>query len=105
MKITVYSIFHCNYVEWPRRGVTSPVKAVAVLAPFSCRLPYQLELPAHWKIHNIFHVNVLSEAKPDMIPNCQNLPLPPVKINNKDYYVIEKYINTQWFWNQFQFKI
>ena len=31
-------------------------------------LTYQLELPAHWKIHNVFHVNVLSKAKPDTIP-------------------------------------
>ena len=68
-------------------------------------LTYQLELPTHWKIHNIFHVNVLSEAKPDTIPNCQNPPPPPVKINDKDYYVIEKYIDMQWFQNRFQFKI
>jgi transposase InsO family protein len=25
-------------------------------------LTYQLKLPAHWKIHNVFHINVLSEV-------------------------------------------
>jgi hypothetical protein len=32
-------------------------------------LTYHLELPPHWKIHNIFHINVLSKAKPDTILN------------------------------------
>ena len=31
-------------------------------------LTYRLELPAHWRIHNVFHVNILSEAKTDTIP-------------------------------------
>jgi hypothetical protein len=32
-------------MEWPRRGVKLPVKAVAVVAPFSRRLPYQVADP------------------------------------------------------------
>jgi len=47
-------------------------------------LTYRLELPAQWKIHDVFHVNVLSEARPDMIPNCTNPTLPPVKVNDED---------------------
>jgi hypothetical protein len=47
-------------------------------------LTYHLELLPHWKIHNIFHINVLSEAKPDMIPNQTNLPPPLVKVNDED---------------------
>ena len=60
-------------------------------------LMYQLKLPAHWKTHNVFHVNLLSEAKPDMIPHHQNLPLPPIKVNNKDYWVMEKCVDACWF--------
>ena len=30
-------------------------------------LMYRLDLPPTWKIHNVFYVNVLSKAKPDMI--------------------------------------
>ena len=56
-------------------------------------LTYRLELPAHWKIHNVFHINVLSEACPDMIPNRRNPPPPPVKINDEEYWVIEKYMD------------
>ncbi len=47
-------------------------------------LTYHLELPLQWKIHDVFHVNVLSEAKPDTIPNHTNPPPAPVKVNNED---------------------
>jgi len=55
---------------------------------------YQLELPPQWKIHNVFHVNVLSEAEPDTILNRCNMPPPAVKVNNKEFWVMEKYIDT-----------
>jgi hypothetical protein len=68
-------------------------------------LTYCLELPLHWKIHDIFHVNVLSEAKPDTIPNRVNPLPPPVKVNDEDFWVMEKYVDAQWFRNRFQFKV
>ena len=68
-------------------------------------LTYCLKLPMCWRIHNVFHVNVLLEAKTNMIPQCQQPAPPPVKVNNEDFWVMEKYMDTQWFWNQFQFKI
>jgi len=60
-------------------------------------LTYRLELPAQWKIHDVFHVNVLSEATPDMIPNRVNPAPPPVKVNDEEFWVIEKYLDSQWF--------
>jgi hypothetical protein len=57
-------------------------------------LTYCLELPPHWKIHIIFHINVLSKVKPDTIPNQVNPPPPLVKVNDEDFWVIEKYIDT-----------
>jgi hypothetical protein len=68
-------------------------------------LMYQLTLPAKWKIHNVFHINVLSEAIPDMIPHWRKPTPLPMKVNNEDFWVMEKYIDTRWFCNQFQFKI
>jgi len=68
-------------------------------------LTYRLELLPHWKIHDIFHVNVLSKAKLDTIPKRTNPPPPPIKINGEEYWVIDKYINARWFRNRFQFKI
>ena len=57
-------------------------------------LTYRLELPPQWRIHDI---NVLSEAKPNMIPQCWQPAPPPVKVNDKDYWVIEKYLDARWF--------
>ena len=50
-------------------------------------------------------MNILSEAKPDTILHHQILLPPPVKVNGKDYWVMEKYVDTCWFRNYFQFKI
>ena len=68
-------------------------------------LTYRLELPARWRIHDVFHVNILSEAKPDTIPQCWQPAPPPVKVNDKDFWAMEKYVDAQWFRNRFQFKI
>jgi hypothetical protein len=68
-------------------------------------LTYCLTLPAKWKIHNVFHVNVLSEAVLDMILHRHKLMPPPIKVNNEDFWVMEKYIDVHWFCNRFQFKI
>ena len=60
-------------------------------------LTYRLELPARWRIHDVFHVNVLSEAKPDTIPRRRQPAPPPVKVNDEGFWVMEKYVNAQWF--------
>jgi hypothetical protein len=51
---------------------------------------YQLTLPAKWKIHDVFHVNVLSEAIPDTIPHQWKPTPPPMKVNDEDFWVMEK---------------
>ena len=56
-------------------------------------LTYRLELPTCWRIHDVFHVNILSEAKPDTIPRRRQPVLPPVKVNNEDFWVMEKYVD------------
>ena len=76
----------------------SPKLASKCHRPFKVKeklldLTYCLELPPRWRIHDVFHVNVLSKAKPDMIPQCQQPAPPPVKVNNEDYWVIEKYLD------------
>ncbi len=47
-------------MEWPRRGVKTPVKAVAVLAPFGRRLPYlvlNVTCLIRFIIHYISHIS------------------------------------------------
>ena len=88
----------------------SPKHASKWHGPFKIKdklsdLTYHLKLPLHWRIHDVFHVNVLLEAKPNMIPWCRQPVPPPVKVNDKDFWVMEKYVDAQWFQNWFQFKI
>ena len=88
----------------------SPKLACKRHGPFKIKeklsdLTYRLELPSTWKIHDVFHVNVLSEAKPDTIPGRRKPKPPPVKVNDEEFWVMEKYVDTQWFHNRFQFKI
>jgi hypothetical protein len=66
---------------------------------------YRLTLPTKWKIHDAFHVNILSEAVSDTIPHQRKPTPPPMKVNNEDFWVMEKYIDAWWFQNRFQFKI
>jgi hypothetical protein len=56
-------------------------------------LTYRLTLPVKWKIHDVFHVNVLSEAVSDMIPHRRKPTPLPVKVNDEDFWVMEKYID------------
>ena len=88
----------------------SPKLACKHHGPFKIKnklsnLMYRLELPPTWKIHNVFHMNVLSEAKPDMILRQRKPKPPPIKVNDEDFWVMEKYVDTRWFRNWFQFKI
>jgi hypothetical protein len=34
-----------------------------------------------------------------------NLAPPPMKVNDEDFWVMEKYVDVRWFCNQLQFKI
>ena len=68
----------------------SPKLASKRHSPFKIKdklldLTYHLELPVHWRIHNVFHVNILSEAKLDTIPRHQQPVPPPVKVNDEDF--------------------
>ena len=97
-----FKVGDCIWLEGTNLATDKPSPKLASKqhSPFLIKdklleLTYQLKLPAHWKIHDIFHVNILSKAEPDTIPHCQNPLLPPVKVNDEDYWVMEKYV--QWF--------
>jgi hypothetical protein len=58
-----------------------------------------VSVAVHWVIC------ALTAPTKSPIPHWQKLMPPPVKVNNEDFWVMEKYINTHWFCNRFQFKI
>ncbi|MBW0466053.1 hypothetical protein O181_005768 [Austropuccinia psidii MF-1] len=46
---------------------------------------YQLKLPLQWKsVHPVFHVSLLEPVKQSRIPNCNQLPPPPVLVEEQE---------------------
>ena len=83
-------------------------------------LTYQLHLPSSYKIHNVFHISLLTLVKEDCILGCTVPPPDPItiiqegeKVNldiEEQYYIMEWYVNSQQIINtiaewEFQFKV
>ena len=49
---------------------------------------YKLKPPDDWKIHNVFHINVLHEYK-GQVPNTIPQQEPPKIVNNEEIVVLE----------------
>jgi hypothetical protein len=68
-----------------------PFKITRVLSP----LNYQLELPAQWKIHNVFHVDLLTPYRETDFHGHNYERPPPDLINGEEEYEIEHMIDLQ----------
>ena len=78
-----------------------PYTVLELVGPAS----YRLDIPVSWKIHNVFHVGLLSQTKEDTIPGRIPATQPMVKIQDQELWVIEKFVNSWWFRGRFQLKI
>ena len=100
-------------LNWKQIG---PLSVKEQLGP----LTYCLHLPASYKIHNIFHISLLTLVKEDHILGCTILPPNPITIIqegnettpdiNDQYYIMEQYVDSQWIINtkgkwEFKFKV
>ena len=79
-----------------------PFKIINVLKP----LTYQLKLPTQWKIHPIFHVNLLTPFRETNVHGPNYLKLSPDLINKEEKYKVEAIIAHQKHgrWNQYLIK-
>jgi hypothetical protein len=68
-----------------------PFKITRVLSP----LNYQLELPAQWKIHNVFHADLLTPYRETDFHGRNYEQPPPDLINGEEEYEIERVIDSQ----------
>ena len=66
---------------------------------------YRLSIPAAWRVHNVFHASLLSRTKEDSIPGRVPPPMPTVTIQDKELWVIDRFVNSRWFRGKFQLKI
>jgi len=56
-------------------------------------------------VHNVFHGGLLSRTKEDTILGRVPPPEPIIQIVDQELWVIEKFVNSRWFWNKFQLKV
>ena len=56
---------------------------------------YQLEIPWQWKIHNVFHANLLTPYKETELHRPNFTRPPPDLIDGEPEYKVEKIINAQ----------
>ncbi len=50
---------------------------------------YRLNLPAHWKMHPIFHADQLRKAPEDPLPGQHQEPEPPMEVNGELEWEVE----------------
>ena len=56
---------------------------------------YLLSLPAHIKIHPVFHTSLLLPYRENTIPDRIQPPPPPVVVNGRKEYEVEKILDTE----------
>ena len=72
-----------------------PFKVTRVLSPIT----YQLELPSQWKIHNVFHINLLTPYHETDIHGPNFTQPPPDLINGQEEYKVKEILDSRkWGW-------
>jgi hypothetical protein len=66
---------------------------------------YRLDIPVGWKLHNVFHTGLLSRTQDDTIVGRHPEPAPVVRIQDKELWVIDRFVNSCWFRGKFQLKV
>src|SRR5258708_18018226 len=96
-------------LDWKRIG---PVTVKERLSP----LTYRITLPPGYRIHNVFHVLLLTPVKKDSIPGRTQPPPPPILVRDfraeepEEHYQMKQYLDSRWIktkdnkW-QFQFLV
>ena len=68
-----------------------PFKITKVLSPIT----YQLQLPISWKIHDVFHVDLLTPYKETPMQGPNFIEPPPDLINGEEEYEVELILDSR----------
>ena len=68
-----------------------PFKVTRVLSPIT----YQLELPSQWKIHDVFHINLLTPYHETDIHGPNFTQPPPDLINGQEEYKVKEILDSR----------
>ena len=84
-------------IDWPSTKLAlkrqGPFKIKKVLSPIT----YQLELPPQWKIHDIFHVDLLTPYRETELHGANFIRPPPDLIDGEEEYKIEEILQSRKF--------
>ena len=82
-------------IDWPSAKLApkrhGPFRIKKVLSP----IVYQLELPSQWKIHDVFHVDLLTPYRETELHGPNFTRPPPDLINGEEEYEIEEIIQSR----------
>jgi len=70
-----------------------PFKVAAIVS----KAAYKLELPEHWKIHNVFHMSLLTPYKETSQHGSNFLKLPPDILEGEPKWEVEQILQTRHF--------
>ena len=57
---------------------------------------FRLELPPHFRIHNVFHVSLLEPYHPSTIPGRHSPSPPPIELSTGEEYEVDKILDSCW---------
>ena len=84
-------------IDWPSAKLApkrhGPFKVKKVLSPIT----YQLELPPQWKIHDMFHVDLLTPYRETELHGPNFTRPPPDLIDGEEEYEVEEILQSRRF--------
>jgi hypothetical protein len=102
----------CVWLEAYNLSTDAPSKKLAAkrLGPYTVTelvglASYRLDILVGWKLHNVFHAGLLSRTQDDTIVRHHPEPAPVVRIQDKELWVIDRFVNSRWFRGKFQLKV
>ena len=86
---------HNLHLDWPAAKLApkrhGPFKVTRVLSPIT----YQLELPPQWKIHDVFHIDLLTPYHETEVHSANFMQPPPDLIDGEEEYEVEEILDSR----------
>ena len=66
---------------------------------------FRLELPPHFRIHNVFHASLLEPHHPSTILGRHSPPPTPIELSTGEEYEVDKILDSRWHRRQLQYLV